>query len=64
MKFGSEVYVINISTDCVWNIVYKLVRVTANLKHNRSLKVAVQGLVLWPTLIHTYNCEPDDCAKL
>jgi hypothetical protein len=24
------------------------------VKHNRSLKVAVQGLVLWPTLIHTY----------
>jgi ABC-type dipeptide/oligopeptide/nickel transport system permease subunit len=23
-------------------------------KHDRSLNVAVQGLVLWPTLIHTY----------
>jgi hypothetical protein len=23
-------------------------------KHNRSLKVAVQGPALWPTLIHTY----------
>jgi hypothetical protein len=27
---------------------------TEGCKHNRSLKVAVQVLVLWPTLIHTY----------
>jgi hypothetical protein len=28
-------------------------KVTERLKHNRSLKVAVQGPALWPTLIHT-----------
>jgi hypothetical protein len=31
MKFGSEEYIINISIDCIWNIVYQLVRVIANM---------------------------------
>jgi hypothetical protein len=31
------------------------------VKHNRSLKVAVQGPALWPTLIHTYKCV---CSEL
>jgi hypothetical protein len=28
---------------------------TYELKHNNSLKLAVQGPALWPTLIHTYE---------
>jgi hypothetical protein len=31
----------------------QIIRLSIPFKHNRSLKVAVQGPALWPTLIHT-----------
>jgi hypothetical protein len=36
------------------NHIYYKLNLYPKHKHNRSLKVAVQGPALWPTLIHIY----------